>query len=199
MVSESRHGRQTWGQQLAAELSLLYKVNMEHTFAITPPAPFDFEPSSWPTWIRRFERFKTVSGLNEKEGEYQVNSLIYTMGDKADDILTSLRLTAEQMEGYDSVKEAFDEHFVGVRNIIYERAKFIRRCQEAGETAEQFITDVHRLAEHCNYGVLREEMIRDRIVVGIRDAKLLEKLQLNPKLDLATAMTQVRQHEERKK
>ena len=42
-------------------------------------------------------------------------------------------------------------------------------------------------------------MIRDRIVVGIRDAKLSERLQLNPNLDLATAILQVRQHEEVKK
>lgn len=40
-------------------------------------------------------------------------------------------------------------------------------------------------------------MIRDRIVVGIRDAKLSEKLQLNP--NLATAIVQVSQHEEVKK
>lgn len=62
-----------------------------------------------------------------------------------------------------------------------------------------FVTAVHKLAEHCNYGVLREEMIRDRIVVGIRDAKLSERLKLNPNLDLATAILQVRQHEEVKK
>ena len=56
---------------------------------------------------------------------------------------------------------------------------------------------MHKLAEHCKYGVLREELIR--IVVGIRDAKLSEKMQLNPKLDLATAIVQVKQHEEVKK
>ncbi len=69
---------------------------------------------------------------------------------------------------------------MGVHNVIFERAKF-------------------KLAEHCNYGILREEMIRDRIVVRILDAKLSEKLQLNPNLDLATAILQVRQHEEVKK
>ena len=97
------------------------------------------------------------------------------------------------------MKQAFDQHFVGVHNVIFERAKFNKRCQEVGESAENFITSVHKLAEHCNYGVLHEEMIRDRIVVGIRDAKLSERLQLNPKLDLATAILQVRQHEEVKK
>ena len=86
-----------------------------------------------------------------------------------------------------------------MHNVIFERAKFNKRSQEVGESAENFITAVHMLAEHCKYGVLREELIRDRIVVGIRDAKLSEKMQLNPKLDLATAIVQVRQHEEVKK
>src|SRR4029434_3448248 len=79
---------------------------------------------------------------------------------------------------------------------MFERDKFNKRSQEVGESAENFITAVHKLAEHCKYGVLREELIRDRIVVGIRDAKLSKKMQLNQKLDLATAIVQVRQHEE---
>lgn len=138
-----------------------------------------------------------ASGLKEKDGAYQVNSLIYTMGDKADDILSSLQLTDEKEKDFEEVKKAFDEHFVGVHNVIYERAKFNKRCQDVGESTENFFTAVHKLAEHCKYGVLHEEMIRDRIVVGKRDAKLSEKLQLNPKLDLA--IVQVRQHEEVKK
>ncbi|KAF7646652.1 hypothetical protein LDENG_00184280 [Lucifuga dentata] len=140
-----------------------------------------------------------ASGLKGKDGEYQVNSLIYTMGDKADDILTSLQLSAEKQKVYEEVKTAFDGHFVGVHNVIYERAKFNKCCQEAGESAEHFIMAVHKLAENCKYGDLHEEMIRDQIVVGIRDAGLSERLQLNPKLNLATAISQVRQQEEVKK
>ena len=56
-----------------------------------------------------------------------------------------------------------------------------------------FITALYTLSEHCNYSSLREEMIRDRIVVGIRNAQLLEKLQLDSQLTLATAVVQVRQ------
>lgn len=107
---------------------------MDHIFTITPLGPFDFEPSSWPTWIKRFERFRIASGLKEKDGAYQVNSLIYTMGEKADNILSSLQLTEEK--DFDEVKKAFDRHFVGMHNAIYERAKFNKRCQEVGESAE---------------------------------------------------------------
>ena len=38
-------------------------------------------------------------------------------------------------------------------------------------------------------------MVQDRIVVGIHNSKLLEKLQLDPDLILASAITQVRQSE----
>ena len=58
-----------------------------------------------------------------------------------------------------------------------------------------FITALYTLAEHCGYGGLHDEMIRDRIVVGIRNSKLSEKLQLDPDLTLASAITQVRQSE----
>ena len=74
---------------------------------------------------------------------------------------------------------------------IYERACFNRRSQQPGESVESFITGLHTLAEHCQFGAPREELIRDRIVVGILDAKLSESLQLDTDLSLAKAMTKV--------
>ena len=41
---------------------------------------------------------------------------------------------------------------------------------------DSFITALHTLAEHCDHKALREEMIRDRIVVGISNTSLSEKL-----------------------
>ena len=37
---------------------------------------------------------------------------------------------------------------------------------------EQYITVLHRLADTCGYGDLKNEMIRDRLVVGIRDTAI---------------------------
>lgn len=53
--------------------------------------------------------------------------------------------------------------------LIYERAKFNYRCQKEGEAVDLFITDLHAMAECCKYGIMKNELIRDRIVVGIRD------------------------------
>ena len=58
-----------------------------------------------------------------------------------------------------------------------------------------FITDLYSLAEHCNFGTLHDELIHDRIVVGIRDKALSEKLQLKAELTLERAINRVRQKE----
>ena len=113
---------------------------------------------------------------------------IYGMGEQPDDISTSSKLSSSQLKQYHKVKTKFDVHFVVRRNVIFQRAKFNRRHQEDGETVDTFITALHALAEHCDYGTLKDEMIRDRIVVGLQDSKLSEKLQLDPELSLAKAI-----------
>ncbi len=170
------------------------------TYQIPPVEPFDFsKPEEWPKWIRRFERFRVASELSGKSEESQVNTLVYSMGDKSDDILQAFNLSAEDAKNYATVKGKFEAHFVKRRNTIYERAKFNQRTQAEGETVDSFITDLYCLAAHCQYGVLYDEMVRDRIVVGIRDRRLSEKLQMQATLLLDEAVTQVRQSEAVKK
>ena len=64
--------------------------------------------------------------------------------------------------------------------------------QREGESVDSFITDLYILAEFCIFGELHDELIRDRIVVGISD-KNLERLQLESDLTLSKAITTVRQ------
>ena len=111
--------------------------------------------------------------------------------------MRSFALPEEDRKNYAIVKTKFDNHFVQRRNVIFERVN--RRRQEEGESVDSFITALYTLAEHCGYGELHDEMVRDRIVVGIRNGALSEKLQLNADLALQTAITQVRQAEAVKK
>lgn len=93
------------------------------------------------------------------------------------------------------VKGKFEAHFVVKRNVIFERAIFNLRSQQDGESVDNFITDLYCLAEYCEFGTLRDDLIRDRIVVGIKDKKLSEQLQLDSKLTLEKAITKTRQSE----
>lgn len=165
-------------------------------FHVEPPEAFNFaETQTWPRWIRRWERFRVVSGLDGKPEAFQINSLIYAMGDEADDILASLPLSDADKEHYETVREALESHFVGRHNVVLERARFNRRVQDPGEPAESFVKAVHGLAERCKFGSMKEELIRDRIVVGIRDVRLSERLQRDANLTLAKTVALVRQQE----
>ena len=84
---------------------------MAQTFQIATPNAFCFsKPNEW--WIRRFECFHSASALDEKADSVQVNTLIYVMGDEADDIMAGFGLTDEEQNAYAVVKSKCDEHFV---------------------------------------------------------------------------------------
>ena len=169
---------------------------MATPYQLPPPEQFNCSNAEeWPRWIRRFEQFRSALGLAEKSEESQVNTLVYSMGDTADDILLSFSLTAAELKVYDTVKEKFDGYFTKKKNTIYERARFNSRKQDDGEPVEAFITSLHKLAAKCEYGDLRDQMIRDRIVVGIRNHALSEKMQLDETLDLAKATKMARENE----
>ena len=89
--------------------------------------------------------------------------------------------------------EKLDEFFKVRRNTVFERAKFNRRNQMQGESIEQYITALFNLRETCEFGDLADQLLRDRIIVGIRDTALAERLMLDAKLDLDKVMQLVRQ------
>ena len=61
--------------------------------------------------------------------------------------------------------------------------------------AEQYIMALYDLAENCEYGDMKSEMLRDRLVVRIRDQSLSEKLQMDSDLTLEKAKKQIGQRE----
>lgn len=64
---------------------------------------------------------------------------------------------------------------------------------------DSFVTVLYALAEHCNYRVLHDKLIRDRLVVGLLDKGLSECMQLDAELTLEKAVGMVCQSEEVKK
>ena len=64
------------------------------------------------------------------------------------------------------------------------------KMQRNGEPVDNFITDLFSLAEpaeHCGFADLRDDLNRDRIVVGLSDRNLSERLQLEAHLTLEKA------------
>ena len=67
-----------------------------------------------------------------------------------------------------------------------------------GESVDTFIQDLYRLAENCEYGTLKDELIGDRIIVGVLDDTLSDRLKAKPDLILADAVRMSNQADARK-
>ena len=108
----------------------------------------------------------------------------------------STKATADNRKEYKKVMHKLDEFFKVRRNVIFERARFSRRDQLPGETAEEYITALYSMIDACEYDErFKDEMLRDCLVVGIRDKALSERLQMDADLKLETTKTSIRQRE----
>ena len=147
------------------------------------PEPLNFKaPEDWPCWKQHFEQFCVISGLVDETAKKQVITLLYCLGEEGE-TLVSTNITEEHREVYDIVINKFDWLFKVTRNVISEHVHFNCWVQLEGETAKHFIIELYNLSEFCNYRELTSEMIHDRLVKGIHDHHLSERLQLDSELN----------------
>ena len=138
-------------------------------------------------------QFRIASGLAGESDDRQISTVLYCMGEEAEDILTSTNIAEADQRKYSAVIKQYHDFFQVRKNVIFERARFNRCCQAVGESVEQFITSLYTLAENCDYSDLKDQMIHDCIVVGICDQAQSERLQKDAGLTLDKAKTLVQQ------
>ena len=148
---------------------------MARSIPVAAPEQFDFKRADeWLRWKRRFEQFLCASGLDKESDERKTSTFLYCLSPDADDILTSTSIGDDDRKKYSEVVAKLDAHFKVRRNVIFERARFNNPNQRENESAEEYITVLYSLVETCDYGIMKDELLRDRLVVGIHNAKVSE-------------------------
>ena len=64
--------------------------------------------------------------INLEDEKRQVSSLLYAMGEKADDIINSFRLSDDNQNLYAMVRGRFKAYLVKKRNIVFDRVMFFQ-------------------------------------------------------------------------
>ena len=84
--------------------------------------------------------------------------------------------------------EKVKTHFNPKPSPIMKRFQFNTRCQLEGESVGVFVAALRSIAEYCDYGDSLKDMLRNRIVCGIRDKSVQCTLLKESKLTYDTAL-----------
>ena len=165
--------------------------SMASGFSLPPPAPLEIHDPNvaerWKKFLLAWENYVLATELNKKGEPVQVATLLTVIGEEAREVYSTFNDWAE--DGDDKkikpVLKKFGDYCEPRKNIPFERYKFNRRVQEPGETYDQYRTSLRKLAEGCSFETITpDEILRDRLLFGVRDNKLRERLLRETKLTL---------------
>jgi hypothetical protein len=90
-------------------------------------------------------------------------------------------------KSFEELVKLVKEHRDPPPSAIVQCFKFNSRNQKEGETVAEFVAELRRLSEHCKFNDTLDDMLRDRLVCGIRDGRIQCRLLAEPDLTLKRA------------
>jgi hypothetical protein len=143
----------------------------------------------WKRFKQEFEIFLAAADLDGKPDRRKVMVLLNQIGTDG----LAVYNTFTWAEAGDELKlekvfEKFQAYCNPVTNETFERHVFKSKVQKSDESINQFVTELRRLSVNCNYGTLRESLIRDQLVSGVLCADVKERLLREPDLTLDGAV-----------
>ena len=80
----------------------------------------------------------------------------------------------------DEIIDTLKAHYGPAPSKRVQRYHFNNRTQGAAESINQYVAELRRLAQHCQFGTQLDDMLCDRVIVGVRDDDLRRKLLAQP-------------------
>ena len=158
------------------------------------PSQISFEGNvaeNWRRFKQKYQIFVVASGYEKKSNKEKWCMLLNSMllGEQAIEVYNTFTNGEEEERDDPAVlMEKFEAYCNPKRNITYERHLFNTHMQSANETIDAYVTELRLQAKNCEFGALCNELIRDRIVVGIRDDAVRSRLLREAELDLQKAI-----------
>ena len=146
---------------------------------------------SFGAYSRWFEQFLIANGVPEEDDARRRAIFLSVIGAKAftllEDLLAPESVTARP---YGQLVEVLQKHYEPEASAIVARFRFNSCYRDESEPVGAYVARLRKLAKACQFteGVL-DEMLRDRLVCGIRDSNLQARLLSQPQLTLESALT----------
>ena len=170
----------------------------EEAVVLDPPPPMlqnvPFPPKleirgNLANYWKRFKRvwcnYEIASRLIKQGNEERTATLLPCLGPDAVEIVDGLKFASElECTNAYIVMQKLETFCIVETNETYERYQFNKRDQELNEFIDSYVAVLRNLAKTYNYGTLEENLILDRIVMGIRENSTRKRLLQESELTL---------------
>ncbi|XP_050500443.1 uncharacterized protein LOC114337386 [Diabrotica virgifera virgifera] len=148
--------------------------------------PFNQTATKWSRWVKRLEGAYKVFKIPE---EMKLPYLLHYMGSEAYDTLCD-KLAPEVPEdkSYEDTVKLMDNFYNPAPLEIAEIFRFQSKRQAEGESIQEYLHSLQKLAINCNFSTYLKSAIRNQFVFGLQSKRIQARLLETKGLDLDRAV-----------
>ena len=147
--------------------------------------PFTSSAEDWTSYSERLQQYFIANDVNDDSKQRAI--LLSNCGPQTYQLLKSL-LTPDKPadKTFTEIVKKLKDYWQPKPSEIVQRFNFHSRVQKQGESVADYVAELRRISEHCNFSSL-ETMLRDQLVCGVRDSRIQKKLLAESTLDFKKA------------
>nr|XP_003708371.1 PREDICTED: uncharacterized protein K02A2.6-like [Megachile rotundata] len=137
--------------------------------------PFDNTKLRWDRWVKRLEGAFSIFNVTSEDSRKQY--LLHYMGPEPYDILCD-RLAPNEptSKTYQELVSLMKQYYNPAPLEIAENFRFHQRKQQEGESVQEFLTALQKLAINCNFGTYLDTALRNQFTFGLRSERIQNRL-----------------------
>jgi hypothetical protein len=174
------------------------KPIVQQAVSVQPPKTLDHKNGDVKESLSNFRtawnNYVVASGLEEQSERKKIATLKCTMGEDALSYFSNLPIAEKDKDTVEKILDAMEEHLVPELNVVHERIVFNTTKQEDDESADQYINinRLRKLIKTCKYGDMADDLLRDKLIISIRDKRLRARFYANHRLTLMEVINQLK-------
>ena len=147
---------------------------------------FDEEKDEWSDYQERLDQLFIAKDVEEEEKKKAI--LLSSCGRSAYRLIKKLLLPKKVAEEtYKNICDKLNAYFNPKPSEIVQRFRFYKRDRRDGEPISEFVAELRHLSNGCEFADTLNKMLRDRLVLGVNDAALQQRLLEEPALTYESA------------
>ena len=136
---------------------------------------FDQALENWEAYIKQMEQYFVANEVTSEAKKKAI--LLSTCGPSTYGTICSLAALDKPTDlHYSALLELTKKHYNPKPSVIMQRYKFNARNQKSNESISTYVAELRKLTEFCDFGETIGDMLRDKFVWGLHNARIQHRL-----------------------